>query len=151
MLVLVIMTYRWSLNGILNIARARGGAQAARAAADDPAEAIRYYADLCVSRHIGITQGYDNWLRLGFALSDIFGESGRSMYHDLSRLNSGYNPAQCDDQHNKCLRSRGSGVTYRTFFDLLRRAGIDLSKEAPQPPRRPRLRPRDGGDDAWRK
>ena len=151
MLVLVIMTYRWSLNGILNIARARGGAQAARAAADDPAEAIRYYADLCVSRHIGITQGYDNWLRLGFALSDIFGESGRSMYHDLSRLNSGYNPAQCDDQYNKCLRSRGSGVTYRTFFDLLRRAGIDLSKEAPQPPRRPRLRPRDGGDDAWRK
>ncbi len=104
--------------------------QAAQAAADDPAEAIRYYADLCVSRGIDITAGYDNWLRLGFALSDIFGESGRSMYHDLSRLNSGYHPAQCDDQYSKCLRSKGTGVTYRTFFDLLRRAGIDLSGEA---------------------
>ena len=116
-------------------------AQAARAAAEDPAEAIRYYADLCVSRRIDITQGYDNWLRLGFALSDIFGESGRSMYHDLSRLNSGYNPAQCDDQYNKCLRSRGSGVTYRTFFDLLRRAGIDLSRASRNRPAGPGYAP----------
>lgn len=105
-------------------------AQAAAAAADSPAEAIRYYADLCVSRHIDITAGYDNWLRLGFSLSDIFGESGRSLYHDLSRLNSGYNPSECDAQYTHCLRAKGTGVTYRTFFDLLRRAGIDLAAEA---------------------
>ena len=105
-------------------------AQAAAAAADDPAEAIRYYADLCTSRGIDLTVGYDNWLRLGFALSDIFGESGREIYHKLSRLNSAYDPRECDGQYTSCLRSKGTGVTYRSFFDLLRRAGIDLSAEA---------------------
>lgn len=105
-------------------------AQAATAAADDPAEAIRYYADLCTSRGIDLTRGYDNWLRLGFALSDIFGESGREIYHKLSRQNSGYNPTECDKKYDDCLRSKGTGVTYRSFFDLLRRAGIDLSAEA---------------------
>lgn len=105
-------------------------AQAAAAAADDPAEAIRYYADLCTSRGIDLTVGYDNWLRLGFALSDIFGESGREIYHKLSRLNSAYAPRECDAQYTSCLRSKGTGVTYRSFFDLLRRAGIDLSAEA---------------------
>ena len=115
-------------------------AQAA-AASDDPAEDIRYYADLCLSRGIDITAGYDNWLRLGFALSDIFGESGRSMYHDLSRLNSGYNPTQCDRQYTQCLRAKGTGVTYRSFFDLLRRAGIDLSKESPNRRQQPDYAP----------
>ena len=116
-------------------------ARAAAAAADNPADAIRYYTDLCVKRGVDITAGYDNWLRLGFALSDIFGESGRTIFHELSRQNSGYNPAQCDRQYDHCLRSKGTGVTYRSFFDLLRRAGIDLSKEGPNRPKRPDYAP----------
>lgn len=89
-------------------------------------EAIRYYADYCVSHGIDLTAGYDNWLTLGFALCDIFNEGGRSIYHDLSRLNGDYKPAECDRQYTNCLRSRGSGVTYRSFFALLQKAGVDL-------------------------
>ena len=63
-------------------------------------------------------------------MSDIFGESGREIYHKLSRLNSAYDPRECDAQYTSSLRSKGTGVTYRSFFDLLRRAGIDLSAEA---------------------
>ena len=52
------------------------------------------------------------------------------MYHNLSRLNSAYTPRECDAQYTSSLRSKGTGVTYRSFFDLLRWAGIDLSAEA---------------------
>ena len=69
---------------------------------------------------------YDNWLALGFALSDIFNEEGRQIYHDLSRQNGQYNPKECDAQYTKCLGGKRSGVTYRTFFALAEKAGIDL-------------------------
>lgn len=53
------------------------------------------------------------------------------MYHNLSRLNSAYAPSrECDAQYTSFLRSKGTGVTYRSFFDLLRWAGTDLSAEA---------------------
>ena len=49
-----------------------------------------------VERNIDITIGYENWLTLGFALADGLGESGRSFYHDLSRMNAEYDNAECD-------------------------------------------------------
>ena len=74
-----------------------------------------------------ITSGYDNWLSLGFALSDAFGESGRAYFHRISRFNSDYNQAECDRQYDKCLNSHGSGITIKTLFQKAKEAGIDIS------------------------
>ena len=103
-----------------------GTAAPTQAAADSPQEAIRFYADYCVANHIDLTAGYKNWLSLGFALSDIFNEEGRHIFHDLSRQNDQYNPKECDAQYTKCLSGKRSGVTYRTFFALAEKAGVDL-------------------------
>lgn len=62
---------------------------------------------------IDITSGYDNWRNLGFSLSEGLGESGRSYYHRISRLNSGYTPEECDRQYDKCLKSHGTGITVK--------------------------------------
>ena len=59
-------------------------------------------------------------------LSDIFNEEGRQIDHDLSRQNGQYNPKECDAQYTKCLGGKRSGVTYRTFFALAEKAGVDL-------------------------
>lgn len=82
------------------------------------------------SRGIDITNGYTNWLNLGFALADGLGEGGRSFYHNLSRLNSGYNSAECDKQYSACLHSHRQGITIKTFFMMAKEAGINLSEVA---------------------
>ena len=83
-----------------------------------------------VDRGIDITAGYNNWLNLGFALADGLGEDGREIYHQLSQLNDEYNTAECDKQYTHCLHGRGQGITVKTFFQMAKEAGIDLSQVA---------------------
>ena len=77
--------------------------------------------------HTDITAGYSNWLDLGFALSEELGEAGRDYFHRISRFNPDYNHAETDKQFNNCLKSGGSGVTIKTFFQKAKEAGISIS------------------------
>lgn len=99
---------------------------------DTNREQISSIVNTLVSRGIDITSGYGNWLNLGFALADGLGEEGRAYYHDLSRMNGDYNVAECDKQYNACLRSNGQGVTIKTFFQMAKDAGINISDVARQ-------------------
>ena len=74
-----------------------------------------------------ITAGYSNWRDLGFALADALGESGRAIYHRISRFNNGYTPEECDRQYDRCLNAHGTGITTRTFFQLAKEHGISLT------------------------
>lgn len=76
-----------------------------------------------------ITVGYDNWLRLGFALADGRGEAGREMYHRLSAMNPQYKASDCNRQYNACLKSadRPGGVTVATLFQMAKDAGVNVS------------------------
>lgn len=98
--------------------------------ADDIETQVRCLTETITSRGIDITEGYTKWLNLGFALADGLGEVGRLYYHDLSRMNSGYNTADCDKQYNACLRSHGQGVTIKSFFQMAKDAGIDIREVA---------------------
>jgi len=74
-----------------------------------------------------ITAAYNDWVRIGFAFADKFGESGRSLFHRVSRFYPGYLPDDCDNQFNNCLKSNGHGVTLKTFFYLAKNAGLEIS------------------------
>lgn len=82
------------------------------------------------NRSLDLTATYDNWLKLGFALSSL-GESGRSYFHRLSRFYPDYDPAECDRQFSHCLNSNGSGIKIGTFFHMAKEAGIPLQDRAP--------------------
>jgi hypothetical protein len=73
---------------------------------------------------IDITAGYKNWLDIGFALVEAFGEDGRDYFHRLSCFNAGYDHAEADRQYTHCLQSRGSGITPRTLFHIAKQHGI---------------------------
>ena len=77
--------------------------------------------------HTDITAGYSNWLDLSFALSEELGEAGRDFFHRISRFNPDYDHAETDKQFNNCLKSGGSGVTIKTFFQKAKDAGISIS------------------------
>ena len=77
--------------------------------------------------HTASQADYSNWLDLGFALSEVLGEAGRDYFHRISRFNPDYNHAETDKQFNNCLKSGGSGVTIKTFFQKAKDAGISIS------------------------
>lgn len=74
-----------------------------------------------------ITAGYENWRDLAFALSDALGEDGRQYFHRISRFNPDYNQAETDKQYTACLKSNGSGITVKTFFQKAKEHGISVS------------------------
>ncbi len=80
---------------------------------------------LCENR-LDITEPYDNWLRIGFAFADEFGECGRQYYHSVSQFHPQYSSKECDEQYNACLKSHGRGVTIATFIQYAKNAGIDI-------------------------
>ena len=83
-------------------------------------------ARLCreiVMQHIDLTANYEDWVKIGAALSSL-GENGRQWFHLCSSQNSGYNPAECDRKFNNLLRStRQIGIG--TFFYYCRQYGIE--------------------------
>lgn len=78
-------------------------------------------------QNIDLTNEYKDWLKIGFALSDALGESGREYFHRISCISSKYEPTACDKQYDNCLKSNGSGVTARTLFYLAKDRGVDIT------------------------
>lgn len=69
------------------------------------------------------------------------GPAATGHYHRISRFYPGYTEKECDDQYDRCLRSRGHGITPATLFHLAKAAGIDIRFRAPHQPA-PKLSPR---------
>lgn len=76
---------------------------------------------------LDITDTYENWLNLGFALSDELGESGREYFHRISKFHPEYSYDACDKQYDKCLNSNKYGITIKTFFFHAKNHGINAS------------------------
>ena len=95
-----------------------------------PARTEREEVEIVLKRieanHIDLTADYADWCRLGFAFAHAFGEEGRTFYHRLSAFYPGYQPQETDRQYDACLKSRGEGVTLKTFFHMARTVGIDI-------------------------
>lgn len=77
---------------------------------------------------IDITEGYQNWLKIGFALEQEFGESGRMYFHAVSQWHPEYDPKETDKQYTNCIQSKGSGVSIGTFFKVCKEYGITFDK-----------------------
>lgn len=77
-----------------------------------------------------ITSDYNNWLNIGFGFADSLGEYGRSLFHRVSRFYPSYDEKTVNDQYSVCLKSKRSGVTIKTFFQLAKEAGIDISSSS---------------------
>ena len=77
---------------------------------------------------IDITGNYAVWRDLGFALANKYGASGRDYYHRISQFHSDYDANECDEQFNKCIHSKGIGVSIGTFYHHAHHAGIIINQ-----------------------
>ena len=81
---------------------------------------------------VDLTEIYENWLKIGFAFADHFGESGRDLFHRVSKFYPEYDQKECDDKFDDCLKSDKSlsfeaeRTTIGTFFYFAKQAGIRI-------------------------
>ena len=74
------------------------------------------------NRRIDITDGYKNWLAIGAAIANQFGDSGRNYYHTVSQFYKDYDVQKTDDQYSACLSM--SKITIGTLFHYAKLNGI---------------------------
>ncbi|APY12516.1 DNA primase [Seonamhaeicola sp. S2-3] len=85
---------------------------------------IESYISALEQSVIDITDTYDKWRDIGFAISEEYGEAGRDYYHRISKNYSGYDHKECDEQYNKCLQAKGHGINIATLYHHLHQVGI---------------------------
>lgn len=76
---------------------------------------------------IDVTSAYSDWVNIGFAFADEFGETGRNLFHRVSQYHPEYSTQECDKQFDNCMKARGQGVSLKTFFYHAKEAGIPLT------------------------
>ena len=95
------------------------------------------------AQRIDLTGDYSSWLDIGFALANGLGERGRAFFNRVSQYyrknGKAYSRQETDRQFDCCLKSdsrerSGRKVTLSTFFDLARKAGIDISRPRQEAP-----------------
>lgn len=94
---------------------------------NDRTNDVERIVSLCEQQGADIAPSYEEWVKLGFALVDGYGENGREYFMRLSSLHAGCIPETAESQYAKCLRSGNSGITISTFFHLAKQAGISIS------------------------
>ena len=68
------------------------------------------------TRGVDITENYETWRNLGFAIADEYGETGREFYHRISRFHPSYKEEVCNKQYSNCLNAGGAGIGIGTFY-----------------------------------
>ena len=67
-----------------------------------------------------VTACYYDWFRIGMALANQFGESGRTFYHRISCYYPRYTYAETNRQYDRCLRYNNYQVSLGTLIYLLK-------------------------------
>lgn len=76
------------------------------------------------SQNICIPDDYATWFRTGMALNNEFGENGRALFHELSRLSKKYDEEECNKQYDDIVSrySDKSDVTLGTLHHIIKEA-----------------------------
>lgn len=81
------------------------------------------------AKYLNLFDNYDDYLRLGFALVDEFGENGRDKFHTLCSSSAKYDSKKADEDYSKFLIRKGSGVTIGFLYYKFKEAGIKVKSE----------------------
>ena len=84
------------------------------------------------ANQIDLTDNYEDWIRIGFALSGEFGETGRDLFHRVSVISAKYSSKECDRVFTYLHKRNNGGIQFSTFIFHAKQAGItiDYSKYA---------------------
>lgn len=87
---------------------------------------VRIVVDRIVRAGIDLTQEYDNWVNLAFALANALGRNGEADFHRLSALHPHYKQAEAQKLYERALQGGRGTSGVGTLFHLAQRAGVDI-------------------------
>lgn len=91
---------------------------------DSKVQAVETLVSKLEMHHIDITDSYNDWYRIGFALANLPNPIGRQMFHRVSAICKKYNPQECDKKFDTLQRPEKIGLG--TFFHICEDYGITL-------------------------
>jgi len=91
---------------------------------DSKVQAVETLVSRLEMHHIDITDSYNDWYRIGFALANLPNPIGRQMFHRVSAICKKYNPQECDKKFDTLQRPEKIGLG--TFFHICEDYGITL-------------------------
>ncbi len=81
----------------------------------------------CKSNGIDITASYDDWIKIGAALWNEFGENGRDYFHALSSMHSEYDYKKCDKKFDNCKKLNKTSIA--SLYSIAGDYGVMYSKD----------------------
>lgn len=75
--------------------------------------------------HVNLTEDYNDWLKIGFALASEFGESGRNIFHLLSSMSAKYAQKDTDEKYTSILKTSPK-TSIKTFYWFAKNAGLKI-------------------------
>lgn len=84
-----------------------------------------------VARSVSICESYNDWVRIGLAFADHFGEEGRVYFHTVSQFYSKYTYKRCDKQYDYSMKHRGGSkkTNISTFYFLAKQNNVNICSE----------------------
>lgn len=92
--------------------------------ADRDFEHVGVCVQKCQQQRVNVTERYEDWKEVGFALATAFGERGRDYFHSLSALSTKYDYAENNRKYDNFLKSTQGKYTLGTLFGIFRQHGI---------------------------
>jgi predicted P-loop ATPase len=74
-----------------------------------------------------ITQSYEDWVKIGFAIAAEYGERGLDYFKHISQFHPDYDAYKTEKKYRSLLGDRDSGVKIGTFYYICQQNGIDIS------------------------
>ena len=71
--------------------------------------------------HINIAEDYSDWLKIGMALYNTFGEEGRSLYHIISSQSNKYDFDKCNRNYDNMGYFQYDSVNIKSLFYIYNR------------------------------
>ena len=78
------------------------------------------------SSKIDLTSDYTNWIKIGFALVNKFGEDGRNYFHAISQYNETYNFEKADKKFTHLLKTSSNKITIGHIYYLAKQRGLNI-------------------------
>lgn len=73
---------------------------------------------------IDITDSYENWIKVGYAISDALGALGRIYFHRISQFHPNYNQHKCDKQFTSIHKRNNGSISLGTLIFIAKQKGI---------------------------
>lgn len=80
----------------------------------------------CEQSKIDLTFDYYNWIKIGFALANEYGEQGRNYFHRLSSQYPDYDSIKVDKKYDNLLKTENGNTTIGTLFWLAKQNNIAI-------------------------